>query len=82
LTSLYSWGKIFLVTGETLRGEPKGQIPKLGTKLSGKRTVTYLNPGKIQKPFDFTQGWTPKGKNPDFCGIISQVKRQEEGARA
>jgi hypothetical protein len=27
----------------------------------------------------FAQGWTPKGINPDQSGIISQVKRQEEG---
>jgi hypothetical protein len=27
---------------------PKGQILKIGTKLSGKRTVTELNPGEIQ----------------------------------
>jgi hypothetical protein len=33
----------------------------MGMKLSGKRTVTEQNPGKIQ-----LLGWTPKGINPDF----------------
>ena len=34
------------------RGAEGANPEEVGTKLSGKRTVTSLNPGKIQ-PFDF-----------------------------
>jgi hypothetical protein len=34
---------------------------------------------KVPGPSIFAQGWTPKGINPNQSGIISQVKRQEEG---
>jgi hypothetical protein len=69
------------------RGAEGANPDKIGTKLSGKRTVTYLNPGKIQ-PFNSHAGFTPgvnrrvghrRGKIPPMVGIISQVKRQEEG---
>jgi len=69
------------------RGAEGANPEKIGTKLSGKRTVTSLNPGKIQ-PFDSRLGFTlsfnrrvghRRGKIPPMGGIISQVKRQEEG---
>jgi hypothetical protein len=45
-------------------------------KLSGKRTVTPPNPGKLwSRGRPDTEGVNPEGTE----GIISQVKRQEEG---
>jgi hypothetical protein len=44
------------------------------TKLSGKRTVTGLNPGKNQALGLGTEG----DKSQTSLGIISQVNRQEE----
>jgi hypothetical protein len=49
------------------RGAEGANPDHLGTKLSGKRTVIYLNPGK---PPGLTGA--PMGTNPEF-------KRQEEG---
>jgi len=44
-------------------------------KLSGKRTATTYDPGKIR-----TLGLDTEGESPSpMLGIISQVKRQEEG---
>ncbi|GEM_PF-2214474 len=57
----------------------EGAIPSR-EKLSGKRTVTDWDPGKIQT-LGLKGSWTPKGINSAECGIISQVKRQEESKR-
>jgi hypothetical protein len=46
-------------------------------KLSGKRTVTYFNPGKTEVTSLGTEG----DKSRSCRGIISQVKRQGEGDR-
>ena len=42
------------------RGAEGANLDKIGTKLSGKRTVTYLNPGKIQ-PFEPGSGLDTEG---------------------
>jgi hypothetical protein len=69
------------VTGETLTervGRRRGKFREIGTKLSGRRTVTHLNPGKIP-PFDWCSRRDTEGDKFRACrGIISQVKRQEE----
>jgi len=44
-------------------------------KLSGKRTAVPLNPGRIRTITPDTEG-----EKSRFLRIISQVKRQEEGA--
>ena len=54
LTSFLNWDRIFLSYRRDLYAEERGAegaIPGHRKKLSGKRTVTYLNPGKIP-PFD------------------------------
>jgi hypothetical protein len=51
LTSLCNWDRIFHRLQERpliRRGAEGANSGVFGTKLSGKRTVTYLNPGKIQ----------------------------------
>jgi hypothetical protein len=69
------------VAGETLNSATRkrgaeGANPELiRTKLSGKRTVTSFNPGKIPVAERDTEG----DKSQAWGGIISQVKRQEEG---
>jgi hypothetical protein len=82
LTLLHNWYKIFHRLQERpliKRGAEGANSEKIGTKLSGKRTVTYLNPGKIQ-PRARVEGLGTEGEKSRVCrGIISQVKRQEEG---
>jgi len=54
LTSFLNWDRIFLSYRRDLYAEERGAegaIPGHRKKLSGKRTVTYVNPGKIP-PFD------------------------------
>lgn len=49
LTSLHIWHKILLSYRRDPERGAEGANPEIfGTKLSGKRTVTRLNPGKIQ----------------------------------
>jgi len=53
------------------RGAEGANSERIGTKLSGKRTVAYLNPGKIQALSLDTDG----EKSRACRGIISQVKK-------
>jgi hypothetical protein len=46
----YNWNKIFIGYRRDsliIRGAEGANPEVIGTKLSGKRTVTYLNPGKL-----------------------------------
>ncbi len=57
------------------KGRRRGKSGKIRMKLSGKRTAASCNPGKFQAFGLDTDGETPGLPK----GIISQVKRQEEG---
>jgi hypothetical protein len=43
------------------------------------KDCSWVTSWKVSGPSIFAQGRTPKGINPNQSGIISQVKRQEEG---
>ena len=56
LTSFLNWDRIFVSyrrdpNSSKGRGAEGANSDEIGTKLSGKRTVTYLNPGKIALTF-------------------------------
>jgi hypothetical protein len=64
-----------ILQGRGAEGASPGDV---GTKLSGKRTVTWINPGKIQ----VYKLEHRRGQIPVVTGIISQVNRQEEGTES